>query len=41
MTGKPFPYSLEGEKATLRGTPPRGQESNPLTKLRYEITLRK
>jgi hypothetical protein len=41
MTGKPFAYSVEGGKATLRGTPPRGQENAAGFNVRYEITLRK
>jgi hypothetical protein len=40
MTGKPFAYGVEGGKASLRGTPPRGQENVAAFNIRYEITLR-
>jgi hypothetical protein len=39
VTGKPFPYHLDGGTATLRGTPPAGQENNAAFNVRYEVTI--
>jgi hypothetical protein len=41
VTGKPFRYSVEGNVAHLRGTPPPGEEQNQAYNLHYELTLRK
>ncbi len=41
MTGKAFNYHLDGTKATLRGTPPRGVEKVAAYNVVYEVTLRK
>jgi hypothetical protein len=41
ISGKPFPYKVEGPTATLKGTPPRGLEENASSNVRYELTLRK
>jgi hypothetical protein len=41
FTGKPFGYKVEGNKAFLQGTPPKGAENNYTYKVRYEVTLRK
>lgn len=41
ITDKPFQYSVEGNKATLRNTPPSGQENNHAMKIRYVISIRK
>jgi hypothetical protein len=40
VTGKPFPYTLEGGTAHVRGTPP-GQEQSPFLKIHYAVTIRK
>jgi hypothetical protein len=41
FTGKPFEYQVEAGTARLRGSPPRGEESNPRYNVRYEVTLQK
>ncbi|HVS37802.1 MAG TPA: hypothetical protein VMS17_19750, partial [Gemmataceae bacterium] len=41
VTGKPFPYQLDGDKATLRGTPPAGREKDAAYNVRYEVTIAK
>ena len=40
FTGKAFHYRMEGKKAILHGTAPRGQEKNPLFVPHYEVTIR-
>jgi hypothetical protein len=39
ITGKPFPYQLDGGTATLRGTPPAGRENQAGYDVRYEVTI--
>ena len=39
ITGKPFPYQLDGKTATLRGTPPAGRENQAGYDVRYEVTI--
>jgi tetratricopeptide (TPR) repeat protein len=39
VTGKPFSYQREGNKATLRGTLPKGLDPKHYTKGHYEVTL--
>jgi hypothetical protein len=41
VTGRPFPYHLDGAAGSLRGTPPRGMERNAWFNIRYEITIKK
>src|SRR5579883_3372392 len=41
FTGLPFRYSADGATAHLRGSPPPGEEQNPVYNVRYEITIRK
>jgi hypothetical protein len=40
MTGKPFPYKVEGQTVMIQGTPPRG-EAGATFKVRYEVTIKK
>jgi hypothetical protein len=40
-TGKPFAYKLDGTTASIRNTPPRGEEKNAPFNVRYEVTIRK
>jgi hypothetical protein len=40
LTGKPFLYEVDGHKAILRGSPPRGYEKRAEYNLQYEVTLR-
>src|SRR5262249_38349246 len=40
FTGKPFIYKLEGATATLKGTPPRGEEANAVYNARYDATTK-
>ena len=40
FTGKPFHYAVEGKKATLRGTPPRGMEKVAGFNVEYRVTIR-
>ncbi len=40
LTGKPFEYKVEGDKATLVGPLPDDLKGNPAFGLRYELTLR-
>jgi hypothetical protein len=39
VTGKPFRYKLDGDTATVRGSPPRGMEKVALYNVRYEVTV--
>jgi hypothetical protein len=39
FTGKPFPYKREGSTAHLRGSAPRGEESNPRFNIRYAVAI--
>jgi hypothetical protein len=41
FTGKPFCYELRGSTAHLRGSPPAGEEKNPIFNVHYEVTLEK
>jgi len=41
VTGKPFVYKLDGDTATLRGTPPKGLETAATYNVRYEVTIGK
>jgi hypothetical protein len=41
VTGKPFPYELNGGTATLHGTPPAGREKDASFNVRYEVTVAK
>jgi hypothetical protein len=41
VTGKPFVYELKEDKATVRGTPPKGMENNAAYNVRYEVTIAK
>ncbi|MDB5308996.1 MAG: hypothetical protein JWO38_3198 [Gemmataceae bacterium] len=41
ITGKPFPYRVDGATAHLRGSPPPGEEKIPAFNVRYEVTIRK
>jgi hypothetical protein len=41
FTGKPFVYKLDGDTATVRGTPPRSQEKVAAYNVRYEVTIDK
>jgi hypothetical protein len=40
LTGKPFDYEAEGNKATLIGPPSPGERSNQTNTLKYELTLK-
>jgi hypothetical protein len=40
-TGKPFSYKVQGATAHLRGSPPRGEETNLRFNLRYEVAMQK
>jgi hypothetical protein len=41
ITGKPFAYRVEGGKAIVRGSPPRGQEKSAGFNVQYEVSIRK
>jgi len=41
VTGKPFVYAVDGNTATLTGTPPAGREKEAAYNLRYEVTIKK
>ena len=41
FTGKAFLYKVDGDQATLQGTPPKGMEKTAAYNVRYEITLTK
>jgi hypothetical protein len=41
VTGSAFSYKLDGATAVLQGTPPKGEEKNPVHNIRYEITIKK
>ncbi len=41
VTGRPFPYRLDGETASVEGTPPLQRASEPGWHVRYELTIRK
>jgi hypothetical protein len=40
FTGKPFEYRLQVSTAHVRGSPPPGEEKNPVFNVRYEVTIR-
>jgi hypothetical protein len=40
VIGKPFSYKKDGNKATLKGTTPLGQEKNPYFNIRFEVTIK-
>jgi hypothetical protein len=40
ITNKPFRYEANGKQAHLRGTPPKGMESNKYFNVHYELTLK-
>jgi hypothetical protein len=40
FTAKPFIYRVEGRKAVLRGSPPRGQENKADFNVQFEVTVR-
>jgi hypothetical protein len=40
ISGKAFRYTRAGNKATLKGTTPVGQERNPQFNVRYEVTIK-
>jgi hypothetical protein len=39
-TGKPFEYRLEGNRATLTGPTPAGEQADARNTIRYELTMR-
>src|SRR5262249_40248430 len=39
FTGKPFIYKVEGQKVSILGSPPRGEEKNAAYNIRYELTI--
>ena len=41
FTGKPFRYEVIGNTAHLRGTPPAGEENDPVFNIHYEVTVQK
>ncbi len=41
LTGNPFEYTVQGDKASLYGPPPAGSPGGAHNSIRYEITLRK
>ncbi len=41
ITGKAFAYQLDGDTATLHGTPPAGRENDASYNVRYEVTIAK
>jgi hypothetical protein len=41
VTGQPFVYELKGGTAVIRGTAPRGRETEPTFNRVYEVTIRK
>lgn len=41
VTGKPFEYAVKGNRATLYGPPPKGQQPSHSNAVKYEITLEK
>ncbi|HJZ54596.1 MAG TPA: hypothetical protein VKE74_06535, partial [Gemmataceae bacterium] len=41
FSGKPFRYTLDGETAHLRGSPPNGAADQPAFNLHYEISIQK
>ena len=41
FTGGPFRYEVNGGTASLRGSPPPGEEKNPVYNVHYEVTLRR
>jgi hypothetical protein len=41
FTGQPFHYRVEGTTAHLRGSPPPGEEKNPIFNIHYEVTIQK
>jgi hypothetical protein len=40
LTGKPFEYRAEGDKATLTGPAPAGEKPTATNSVRYELTMR-
>jgi hypothetical protein len=40
MTGKPFEYRLEGDRAVLTGPAPAGEKPDRANTIRYELTMR-
>jgi hypothetical protein len=40
ISGKAFHYTRDGNKATLKGATPVGQEKNPQFNIRYEVTIK-
>jgi hypothetical protein len=41
MTGQAFAYQTAGDRATLRGLPPTGEQPNQSNTVHYELTLRR
>jgi hypothetical protein len=41
FTGQPFIYKVDGKKAIIQGTPPRGDEKVALYNVQIELTIRK
>jgi hypothetical protein len=41
FTGKPFRYSVEGNTAHVRGSPPPGVEKEPYFNVHYEVAIQK
>jgi hypothetical protein len=41
VTGKPFVYEVDGQTAVLRGSPPKGEEKNPVFNVRFVVTMKK
>jgi hypothetical protein len=41
ITGKPFRYELIGNTAHLRGSPPPGEDKDPIANVHYAVTLQK
>jgi hypothetical protein len=39
VTGRPFNYKVDGDKATLSAPPPAGEQPGPGNALRYELTM--
>jgi hypothetical protein len=40
-TGEPYHYSVQGDTAAIRNTPPKGKEGQAGYDIRYEVTVRK
>lgn len=41
LTGKPFTYRAEGDRATLSGPPPEDEPPGPHNTIRYELTIKR